>query len=130
MEITEQENGQGSVGKSRHLSISRRDTLVNDLKNSTAEGMVSLGAACASLVITVLAIWFSFKKAGDAGYEVGILAIGAFLMAAMAVIFGVQGKRNRNKIRHAMEKRGIIMGLCVLAVLIALFVRGVILYAG
>jgi len=128
MEVTEQENGRGSVGRSRHLTISRRDTLKNDLKNSTPEGCLSLASAVISVLITGLALYYSYRKGGNAGYEVGILCFGGLLMAVMAVLFGFLGKRNRNKIRHEMEKRGIAFGILIILLLIALFVRGAILF--
>jgi len=128
MEVTEQENGSGAVGKTRHLSISRKDTLVNDMKNSTPEGFVSMGCAVIALALIGVAVLYSYRSEGNAGYEIGIMALGAFLMGILAVLFGSLGKKNRDKIRHELEKRGIILGILICLALIALFVRGVIIY--
>jgi len=128
MEVTEQKNGKGAIGKIRHITISRRDTMVNDLKNSTIEGCFSAAAGVIALIVLALAVRFSYRAGGEAGYEVGILAFLAFLMAILAVLFGIRGTRNGNKLRHQMEKRGILLGALIMGAVIALFIRGVILY--
>ena len=124
MDIVEEEKSYGHVGKTRHITISRRDTMVNDFKNSTIQGLVSLLFSLSALFVTVFGIYRSYRLAGEGGYELGLLMIGALILAVVSLIFGILGLRNHRKIRHYMEKRGIVISLIVIAGLIALFITG------
>ena len=120
----EEEEPLGSVGKTRHFTISRRDTIVNDLKNSTASGLVSFMLAVFSLILLVICIFDSYRNAGMSGIIVGVILFAAFIAAVLAIIFGIMGYRNKTKIRHYMEGRGIVLGSIALAGLITLYVIG------
>ena len=124
MDIIEEEKQYGHVGKTRHIRISRRDTLVNDFKNSTIQGLISLLLSVASMLLLFFGIYRSYRFKGAGGYEVGLMMIGALLVAVISVLFGVLGLRNRKKIRHYMEKRGILISIIVMLCLIALFIAG------
>ncbi len=128
-EIQEEEQRLGHVGdKVEHFRISRRDTLVNDLRNSTVEGITSFGAALTALLLLLVAIFLSYRAGGRSGYAAGILMVIDVLFTIAAVIFAGLGFKRKDKVRHYMEKRGLILGLIVAAALTALYVRGLILY--
>ncbi len=126
MDIIEEEKQYGHVGKTRHIRISRRDTIVNDFKNSTVQGLISLLLSVGSLLLLFFGIYRSYRMQGAGGYEVGLLMIGALLVAVISVLLGVLGLRNRKKIRHYMEKRGIMISIIVTLCLIALFIAGLV----
>ena len=130
MEIIEEPQEFGSVGKTQRLVISRRDTIVNDLKNSTWQGLVSFVFSLVSVVVILGGFYLSFRSAGNSGPELGILMICAFNFGALAIVFGILGLKNRRKIRHYMERRGIILGFLCIAGLIAMYVRGILIYIG
>ena len=130
MEIIEEEKELGSVGKTQRIIISRRDTLANDLKNSTVQGLISFIASLAAAGIIIAGFLISFRNAGRGGFIVGILMIGALLMAAFSIVMGILGLKNRHKIRHYMEQRGLVISaLCVIS-LIVMYVRGILIYLG
>ena len=124
MDIIEEEKQYGHVGKMRHIRISRKDTLVNDFKNSTIHGLVSLLLSLGAFLLMFFGIYRSYRMSGEGGYDVGLLMIGALLVAASSILFGILGIRNRKKIRHYMEKRGIVISVIVSLCLIALFIAG------
>lgn len=130
MEIIEEEQQFGSVGKTRHMKISRRDTAINDLKNSTIQGMLSLAFVTISFFMTLACIFISYKNAGSAGYLIGFLMVQALGFSILGVIVGFFGLRNRKKIRHYMEKRGIIIGFILITIYLLLFVRGIFIFLG
>ncbi len=130
MEIIEEEQELGSVGRTQRITISRRDTLVNDLKNSTVQGLLSFLLSIASASAILTGFYLSFRAEGRAGIVVGLLMIGSLLLAGSSIILGIAGLKNRRKIRHYMERRGIIISIICIASLIALYVRGILIYLG
>ena len=110
--------------KHRHIIISRRDTIKNDLKNSTAEGLISFISALVSLGLLIYDIYISYRAGGNAGYLAGILPIVSLILAIEALVLGIHGLKNRKKIRHYMEIRGIILGIIVIAAVAFLFIKG------
>ena len=124
MEFIEDEEPLGSIGKTRHFTISRRDTIVNDLKNSTASGLVSFMLSVFSLILLVICVYDSYRNAGKSGVIIGIILFLAFVASILAIVFGILGYRNHSKIRHYMEGRGILLGGIVLTALTVLFVIG------
>ena len=120
----EEEEPLGSVGKTRHLTISRRDTIVNDLKNSTASGLVSFMLAIFSLILLGICIFDSYRNAGMSTIIVGVILFVAFIASILAIIFGILGYRNKTKIRHYMEGRGIVLGAIAFIGLVTLYVIG------
>ena len=110
--------------KHKHIIISRRDTIKNDLKNSTAEGLISFILALISLGLLIYDIYISYKAGGNAGYLAGIRPVISLILSVEALILGIHGLKNRKKIRHYMEARGIILGIIVIAAVIALFIKG------
>ncbi len=130
MEVQENEENLGQVGRIRHFSISRRDTFVNDIKNSTVQGIVSFSVALTALTLLLLAVYFSYRAGGEAGYAVGAMGAGALFLSVISIVFGILGLRNRNKTRHYVEKRGIAVSAAVIVLLGVLFVRGLSRYLG
>ena len=128
MGIAEEEERFGAVGKTQHLKFSRKDTIINDLKNSTIEGLISLLLSFLSLVIAGAAVYAAYVRAGNAGYLVGVLMIASLIIAIAGIIFGILGFKNRRKIRHYMERRGLILGIVMVLLLIGLYVWGTQLY--
>ena len=128
MEFKEEEKEYGSVRKYRHMKISRRDTILNDLRNSTVQGILSFVFSLLSLMAVLFSVFFSFRKAGKGGIVLGLLVIIAILFAVLSIVLGVLGFKNRGKIRHYMEKRGIIISSIVIAASMALYVWGAASY--
>ena len=83
MDIIEEEKQYGHVGKMRHIRISRKDTLVNDFKNSTIQGLVSLLLSLGAFLLMFFGIYRSYRMSGEGGYDVGLLMIGALLVATL-----------------------------------------------
>ena len=130
MEIIEEQQELGSVGRTQRIIISRRDTLVNDLKNSTVQVLVSFLLSIGSLALILTGFYLSFRAGGNGGVLLGLLMIAALLFALLSIIMGILGFRNRKKIRHYMERRGIIISIICIGSLIALYVRGILIYLG
>ena len=124
MEMIEEEERLGSVGKTQHIRFSRRDTIANDFRNSTIEGLVSILLSFFALVLVFLAVYESYKSAGNAGYLSGAACFTAVVFAILGIIFGIKGLRNRKKIRHYMEGRGIVLGILVILAAAAIFLYG------
>lgn len=118
-----------NLKKPKKIVISKRDTLVNDIKNGTAEGILSLVFAVLGVLLFLFGIYHSFRAAGNAGYEIGIIMLMTLISAGASVALAVIGFRNREKTRHYMETRGLVISLVLIGVLIVVFVRGAILYA-
>ena len=112
--------------KHKHIVISRRDTIKNDFKNSTAEGLISFILSLISLGLLIYDIFISYKAAGSAGYLAGVLPVISLILAAEAIVLGIHGTKNRKKIRHYMETRGIILGCIAIVAVIALFIKGIV----
>ena len=108
-----------------HILISRRDSVSNDLKNSTWQGILSFGLSLAGCVILFLTIYYSYRSEGQAGYEAGFFLLIDLLIAVISIVLGRAGNKNRKKIRHYMEKRGIVIGCLLIVILLILFIRGI-----
>lgn len=108
--------------------ISRKDTLLNDFKNSTTEGLVSLIFSVVSLILIFLGVYLSYRKEGKGGYYLGILMVVSLLCAIVAIILAGKGFRMKERNRHYMEKRGLILAIIDILLLVALFVRGILVY--
>ena len=130
MDIIVEEERLGSVGKTQRIKISRRDTMVNDLKNSTVQGILSFIVSLAALAAAGVSVFLSYRAAGRAGYIVGILMIAALLLAVFSIVLGTMGLKNRKKIRHYMEVRGIVVSVILILALIGLYVWGLLMYLG
>jgi len=115
-----------ALRKTEHFKISRRDTLVNDLKNSTKEGLLSFGISLVSLLIVAASILISYYEKGASRAIIGLLPLFSFILSIGALIFAAFGFRRKDKVRHYMEKRGLIISLLTIAILIAIFIRGLI----
>ncbi len=130
MDIIVEEERLGSVGKTQRIKISRRDTMVNDLKNSTVQGILSFIVSLAALAAAGVSVFLSYRAAGRADYIVGILMIAALLLAVFSIVLGTMGLKNRKKIRHYMEVRGIVVSVILILALIGLYVWGLLMYLG
>ncbi len=129
MEIIDEEQPLGHVkGSHRRIIISRRDTILNDLKNSTVQGLLSFIASILSVLTVLSGFLLSFREAGDSGYYLGLIMILALLLAVFSLIMGILGLKNRKKIRHYMEKRGLVISIICILSLIALYVYGILRY--
>ena len=129
--VVEEQKPFGSAGRRQeHLKISRRDTLVNDLKNSTGEGLAAFGLSVVALLTVLSSVLVSYYRQGEAGMFLGLMPVIALVLAVLALIFSGLGFRRKDKVRHYMEKRALVIALITLTLLIALYVRGAILYFG
>ena len=115
-----------ALRKTEHFKISRRDTLVNDLKNSTKEGLLSFGISLVALLIVVASVLISYYQKGSSRAIIGLLPLFAFILSIGALIFAVLGFRRKDKVRHYMEKRGLLISLITIVILIVIFIRGLI----
>lgn len=130
MDIIEEQQELGSVGRTQRITISRRDTLVNDLKNSTVQGLVSFLLSIAAAAVILTGFYLSFRAGGKGGILLGLLMIGALILSVISIVMGASGLKNRKKIRHYMERRGIIISIICIGSLIALYVRGILIFLG
>ena len=128
MEIIERDEQLKNPGEAGRFRISRRDTVLNDLKNSTPEGILSFLLSLLSLAPVIGGIYLSYAAEGKGGYLLGVMMLSGLLIAIGALILGILGFRNRKKIRHYMEKRGIILSVIVIGGLIALYIWGIRIY--
>lgn len=124
--IVEKNESLGAVGKMQHISVSRKDTIINDFKNSTIQGVFSLALSFLGLVMLGLSILRSYREGGHSEYTIGLVLIGILAIEIFSLIIGIKGLKNRKKIRHYMEKRGIAIACIVILILIGLFVWGAI----
>ena len=115
-----------ALRKTEHFKISRRDTLVNDLKNSTKEGLLSFGISLVALLIVIASVLISYYQKGSSRAIIGLLPLFAFILSIGALIFAVLGFRRKDKVRHYMEKRGLLISLITIVILIVIFIRGLI----
>lgn len=104
--------------------------MVNDLKNSTVQGILSFIVSLAALAAAGVSVFLSYRAAGRADYIVGILMIAALLLAVFSIVLGTMGLKNRKKIRHYMEVRGIVVSVILILALIGLYVWGLLMYLG
>ncbi len=124
MENNEEKKLIENLKSSRHKAFSRKDTLLNDLRNSTVQGILSYLLSLCALITLCLTIYGSFRMEGQGGILAGILPFFSLLLSVLSLIFGIAGFRNQKKIRHYMEKRGIIISVILIGCLIWLYVRG------
>ena len=115
-----------ALRKTEHFKISRRDTLVNDLKNSTTEGLISFGLSLVSLFIVIASIIVSYRQQGNSRALIGLMPLFSLIISIGALIFAILGFRRKDKVRHYMEKRGLVISLITISILIAVFIRGLI----
>ena len=124
--IVEKNESLGAVGKMQHISVSRKDTIINDFKNSTIHGLISFVLSFSGLVMLGLSIYKSYRDGGRSEFTIGLFLIGILALEVISLILGIKGLKNRKKIRHYMEKRGIVIACIVILILIGLFVWGAI----
>jgi|GEM_PF-2131950 len=127
-EVTVEEKKEyGSLGgHAQHIRISRRDSLMNDLRNGTAQGVFSCVLAFFAGALLIAAIIQSYFAAGASGYEVGVELVFAVAFDLVGFGFSVAGFRDKDKIRHYAEKRGHIACIVIFFLLAAVFVYGLI----
>ena len=129
-EITKQnEKGEplGNFKKPKRITVSRRETLLNNLKGATVFGIIAQILSVLSLFAVLLGIYLSYRMKGEGGYGLGILMILAFVMAAAALVLSLLGFRDHEKSRHYMERRSVIISAVVLIFLTVIFIRGLVL---
>ena len=112
--------------KVRHISISRRDTMLNDLKNSTVEGILSFVLSLGAFFLLIYAVYDSYRQGGEAGIEIGILPLISLVVAVISLILASVGRKNRKKIRHYMENRGTVVSIIVIVLVAAVLTAGLI----
>ncbi|MBO7364887.1 MAG: hypothetical protein J6Z23_08290 [Lachnospiraceae bacterium] len=116
----------GHVGEISHMTVSRRDTILNDIRSSTVQGIVSLTLSFAALACLLVGIYLSYRQEGQAGIRLAGLMVAALVLAVASVITGVYGLKNRQKIRHYMERRGIVISAVVIAALAGIYIIGLL----
>lgn len=122
---TEEREELGTVRhKVEHFKISRRDTLVNDLKNSTAEGLVSMGLSVVALLLVIASVLVSYYQKGNSKVMIGLVPLFALIISIAAIVCAGLGFKRKDKVRHYMEKRGLVIALITIAILIAIFIQG------
>jgi len=125
------QNGQseplGNFKKPRKITVSRRETLLNNLKGATVPGILAQIFSVIALLQVLTGIYLSYRMKGEGGYGLGILMIAAFLSAAAALVLSLIGFRDHEKSRHYMERRSVIISAAVLIFLTVIFIRGIVL---
>ncbi len=130
--MAEQENVQenntkqplGNFRKPKKITVSRRETLLNNLKGATVFGIIAQVFSVLALLAVLVGIYVSYRMKGRGGYALGILMILAFVAAAASVVLSVLGFRDHEKSRHYMERRSVIISAAVLVFLTVVFFRG------
>lgn len=125
---TELTVNQTNGSKYLHITISRKDTILNDLKNGTVQGIVSVSLILVAILLFWIAILYSYNKKGEAGYLVGVVMVISLVLSLASIIFGLVGLKNRTKIRHYLERRGILFSLIHIGLLVAVYVRGLLIF--
>lgn len=113
------------IKRAKHLKFSRRDTMVNDWKNSTAEGITSFILSLLAVILFLLAVYFSFRSGGQGSVMLGVLGFLSFLLGCISIVFALIGLRNRRKIRHYMEWRAIVISGLLVIGLVMIFIYGI-----
>ena len=117
----------GNFKKPRRITVSRRETLLNNLKGGTVFGIIAQILSILALFAVLVGIYLSYRMKGRGGYALGILMILAFFAAASSIILSVFGFRDHEKSRHYMERRSVIISAVVLVFLTVIFIRGLVL---
>ncbi|MBR3437718.1 MAG: hypothetical protein IKG97_08195 [Lachnospiraceae bacterium] len=117
----------GNFKKPRRITVSRRETLLNNLKGGTVFGIISQILSVLALLAVFAGIYLSYKMKGRGGYVLGVLMIFSFIAAASSIILSVFGFRDHEKSRHYMERRSVIISAVVLIFLTVIFIRGLVL---
>ena len=117
----------GNFKKPRRITVSRRETLLNNLKGGTVFGIIAQILSILSLLAVLIGIYLSYRMKGRGGYGLGGLMILSFASALSAVILSVFGFRDHEKSRHYMERRSVIISAVVLVFLTVIFIRGLML---
>ncbi len=114
------------VSYKKHIRISRRDTFVNDLKNSTAQGILAFVLSLLTIPFLLYDIYVSYSYGGNAGYAVGIIPVLILAISVASIIIAGAGLKNRNKIRHDLERRAIVISAVIISLLLGLYVYGLV----
>ncbi|MBQ4001117.1 MAG: hypothetical protein II601_01930 [Lachnospiraceae bacterium] len=117
----------GNFKKPKRITVSRRETLLNNLKGGTVFGIIAQVLSIVALLIVLIGIYLSYRMKGRGGYSLGVLMILAFVAATASVILSVFGFRDHEKSRHYMERRSVIISAAVLIFLTVIFIRGLVL---
>lgn len=117
----------GNFKKPRKITVSRRETLLNNLKGATVFGIIAQVFSILSLLAVIVGIYLSYRMHGRGGYGLGILMILSFFAAAASLVLSLFGFRDHEKSRHYMERRSVIISAVVLVFLAVIFIRGIVL---
>lgn len=117
----------GNFKKPRKITVSRRETLLNNLKGATVFGIIAQVFSILSLLAVIVGIYLSYRMHGRGGYGLGILMILSFFAAAASLVLSLFGFRDHEKSRHYMERRSVIISAVVLVFLTVIFIRGIVL---
>lgn len=109
----------------RYLRISRKDTLVNDLKNSTQSGILSFIFSIIALGFFIAGLIRSYNFHGEAGRSLWLFTALSFFFMILSVLFSIIGFKNRAKVRHYMERRGLFLSIIVFGLLLWIFIKGI-----
>ena len=114
------------VSYRRHITISRRDTFFNDLKNSTAQGIIAFMISLTVIPCLLYDVYVSYTFGGKADYSVGLFAVLILILCIVSIVIAAFGLKNKKKIRHDLERRAIVIDVIVILLLIAIYVYGLI----
>ena len=114
----------GNFKKPKRITVSRRETLLNNLKGATVFGIIAQVLSVLALLAVLVGVYLSYRMEGRGGYALGILMIISFFSASAALILSVFGFRDHEKSRHYMERRSVIISAVVLVFLTVIFIRG------
>ena len=120
----EKEQPLGNFKKPKKITVSRRETLVNNLKGATVFGIIAQVFSVIALLAVFAGIYMSYRMKGQGGYGLGILMILAFVASVTSLILSLLGFRDHEKSRHYMERRSVIISAVVLIFLTVIFIRG------
>ena len=123
--VLDEETGR-PVSYTKHITISRRDTFLNDLKNSTGEGIVAFILSLFLIPCLFYDIYLSYSCGGNGDYLIGIIAVAVFAGCIISIVIAALGLKNRNKIRHDLERKAIALDIILILLLTAVYVYGLI----
>lgn len=118
----------GNLRAPKRITVSRRDTLINALRSSTVPGMIAQLTSVMAFIIVLIGIFVSYKMAGQGGYAIGILMVGALVLSVLSIILALLGLKQKHKSRHQMERRALVLSVVVITFLAVVFIRGIVLF--
>lgn len=108
--------------KRKRIRLDRKIKFTN--KKQSKIGMLSVLIAIAALYLFWRSFLLAFTAKGNAGFEVGVLGVGAFLTALLGFITGMLSLKNKN-VFYTFSWIGIIVNFLVWFLILLIFLIGV-----